>query len=218
MESHIVHFARPFTSHDVSANMTAWQALGHGARRHTMSKICKEVCATDHERCSSVRYACLMQVDQAGIDLLLVGDSAAMVVHGHDNTLPITLDEMIVHCKAVARGASRPFLVGDMPFGSYEVSTTQAVTTAVRLLKEGGMDAVKLEGALSCELLFFSCQQRPRGVQASQPMHGASCLAASWSVIPLWKAPLVQDVAYSIGHPGTHSFLSTTAVRAALLC
>jgi 3-methyl-2-oxobutanoate hydroxymethyltransferase len=117
-----------------------------------MSYLCKEAFQTEHERWSSGRHTLLVQVDQAGIDLLLVGDSAAMVVHGHDNTLPITLEEMIVHCKAVARGASRPFLVGDMPFGSYEVCTTQAVATAVRLLKEGGMDAVKLEGVISCEL------------------------------------------------------------------
>ena len=58
------------------------------------------------------------QVDEAGIDMLLVGDSVAMVVHGHDTTLPITMDEMLTHCKAAARGASRAFLVGDMPFGS----------------------------------------------------------------------------------------------------
>jgi 3-methyl-2-oxobutanoate hydroxymethyltransferase len=57
-------------------------------------------------------------VDEAGIDMLLVGDSVAMVVHGHDTTLPVTMDEMLTHCKAVARGARRPFLVGDMPFGS----------------------------------------------------------------------------------------------------
>ena len=86
-------------------------------------------------------------MDQAGIDLLLVGDSAAMVVHGHDNTLPITLEEMLSHCRAAARGAPRPFLVGDLPFGSYEVSATQAVSTAMRFLKEGSMDSVKLEGA-----------------------------------------------------------------------
>ena len=94
-------------------------------------------------------------MDQAGIDLLLVGDSAAMVVHGHDNTLPITTDEMLTHCKAVARGASRPFLIGDLPFGTYEVSPTQAVATAVRFLKEGCMDAVKLEGAFSPSVLSF---------------------------------------------------------------
>ena len=78
--------------------------------------------------------------------MLLVGDSAAMVVHGHDTTLPVTLEDMLSHCRAVARGASRPFLIGDMPFGSYEVSEGQAVSTAIRLLKEGGMDAVKMEG------------------------------------------------------------------------
>lgn len=87
-----------------------------------------------------------LQVDQAGIDILLVGDSVSMVVHGHDTTLPITLDEMLMHCKAVARGAQRAFLVGDLPFGSYELSTTEAVKSAVRMLKEGSMDAVKLEG------------------------------------------------------------------------
>ncbi len=78
--------------------------------------------------------------------MLLVGDSAAMVVHGHDTTLPVTLEEMLVHCRAVARGARRPLLVGDLPFGSYEADTHQAVAAAVRMLKEGGMDAVKLEG------------------------------------------------------------------------
>ena len=91
-------------------------------------------------------YPSAVAVDQSGIDVILVGDSAAMVVHGHDTTLPITLDEMLTHCKAVARGASRPLLVGDLPFGSYEQSPTQAVESATRMLKEGSMDAVKLEG------------------------------------------------------------------------
>ncbi|XP_042432262.1 3-methyl-2-oxobutanoate hydroxymethyltransferase 1, mitochondrial-like [Zingiber officinale] len=91
-------------------------------------------------------YPSAVHVDSAGIDVLLVGDSAAMVVHGHDTTLPITLDDMLLHCRAVARGASRPLLVGDLPFGSYESSASQAVDSAVRMLKEGGMDAIKLEG------------------------------------------------------------------------
>ncbi|KAJ0962924.1 hypothetical protein J5N97_028046 [Dioscorea zingiberensis] len=91
-------------------------------------------------------YPSAVQVDNAGIDVCLVGDSAAMVVHGHDTTLPITLDEMLSHCRAVARGASRSLLVGDLPFGSYESSSVQAVDTAVRVLKEGNMDAIKLEG------------------------------------------------------------------------
>lgn len=86
-------------------------------------------------------------MEQAGIDMLLVGDSVAMVVHGHDTTLPITLDEMLVHCRAAARGARNPFLVGDLPFGSYEMSPEQAISSAVRLVKDGGMDGIKLEGA-----------------------------------------------------------------------
>ncbi|XP_030473364.1 3-methyl-2-oxobutanoate hydroxymethyltransferase 1, mitochondrial-like [Syzygium oleosum] len=91
-------------------------------------------------------YPSAVHLDMAGVDVCLVGDSAAMVVHGHDTTLPISLDEMLVHCRAVARGAKRPLLVGDLPFGSYESSSNQAVDTAVRVLKEGGMDAIKLEG------------------------------------------------------------------------
>ncbi|KAJ8900590.1 hypothetical protein K2173_025367 [Erythroxylum novogranatense] len=91
-------------------------------------------------------YPSAVHIDTAGVDICLVGDSASMVVHGHDTTLPISLDEMLVHCRAVSRGAKRPLLVGDLPFGSYEASLGQAVDTAVRVLKEGGMDAIKLEG------------------------------------------------------------------------
>ncbi|KAK2406960.1 3-methyl-2-oxobutanoate hydroxymethyltransferase 1, mitochondrial [Trifolium repens] len=91
-------------------------------------------------------YPSAVHLDMAAIDICLVGDSASMVVHGHDTTLPITLDEMLVHCRAVARGAKTPLLVGDLPFGTYECSSKQAVDAAVRILKEGGMDAIKLEG------------------------------------------------------------------------
>ncbi|XP_057865459.1 3-methyl-2-oxobutanoate hydroxymethyltransferase 1, mitochondrial [Cryptomeria japonica] len=91
-------------------------------------------------------YPSAVHVDQAGIDICLVGDSAGMVVHGHDTTLPVTIEDMLLHCQAVARGARRPLLVGDLPFGSYEKSTEQAVGTAIKILKEGGMDAIKLEG------------------------------------------------------------------------
>ncbi|KAL5057608.1 hypothetical protein RYX36_029212 [Vicia faba] len=91
-------------------------------------------------------YPSAVHLDMAAIDICLVGDSASMVVHGHDTTLPITLDEMLVHCRAVARGAKTPLLVGDLPFGTYECSSKQAVDTAVRILKEGRMDAIKLEG------------------------------------------------------------------------
>lgn len=74
-------------------------------------------------------YPASVHLDTAGIDICLVGDSASMVVHGHDTTLPITLDEMLVHCRAVARGATRPLLVGDLPFGTYESSTHQVTFT-----------------------------------------------------------------------------------------
>ena len=85
--------------------------------------------------------------DAAGIDLILVGDTAAMVVLGHDSTVPVTVDEMLFMTRAVARAAKRPLVIGDLPFGSYEVSDAQAVQTAVRFVKEGGADVVKLEGA-----------------------------------------------------------------------
>src|SRR5438132_8217066 len=85
-------------------------------------------------------------LDQVEIDVLLVGDSLGMVVQGHDTTLPVTMDQMVYHCAAVARGAGRAHLVGDMPFGSYQASADEAVRNAARLVAEGGMEAVKLEG------------------------------------------------------------------------
>ncbi|MEI6447526.1 MAG: 3-methyl-2-oxobutanoate hydroxymethyltransferase [Actinomycetes bacterium] len=87
------------------------------------------------------------QVAQAGgADIILVGDSAAMVVLGHDSTVPITVDEMVMLSAAVRRGARIPLIVGDMPFGSYEASDEIAVANAQRFIKEAGCDAVKLEG------------------------------------------------------------------------
>ncbi|MCX5686750.1 MAG: 3-methyl-2-oxobutanoate hydroxymethyltransferase [Candidatus Omnitrophica bacterium] len=91
-------------------------------------------------------YPMARLVDEAGIDMILVGDSVGMVVLGYDSTVPVTMDEMIHHAKAVRRGTKYAFLIGDMPFMSYQVSTEEAVRNAGRFLKEAGCDAVKLEG------------------------------------------------------------------------
>jgi 3-methyl-2-oxobutanoate hydroxymethyltransferase len=85
-------------------------------------------------------------IDRAGIDSILVGDSLGMVVLGYENTLPVTMEDMLHHCRAVARGTEYAFLIGDMPFMSYQVSAAEAVRNAGRFLQEAGMDAVKLEG------------------------------------------------------------------------
>jgi 3-methyl-2-oxobutanoate hydroxymethyltransferase len=91
-------------------------------------------------------YATALAVDRAGIDSILVGDSLGMVVLGYATTLPVTMDEMLHHGRAVARGAQNALLVGDMPFMSYQISPEDALRNAGRFLKEAGMDAVKLEG------------------------------------------------------------------------
>jgi 3-methyl-2-oxobutanoate hydroxymethyltransferase len=91
-------------------------------------------------------YSSASLVDAAEIDMILVGDSLGMVVLGYDSTVPVSMEEMIHHCKAVARGAKHAFLVGDMPFMSYQVEISDAVRNAGRFLKEAGMDSVKLEG------------------------------------------------------------------------
>jgi 3-methyl-2-oxobutanoate hydroxymethyltransferase len=87
-------------------------------------------------------------IDQAGIDTVLVGDSLGMVVLGYDSTVPVTMEDMIHHCKAVRRGVRYAFLIGDMPFMSYNVSREEAIRNAGRFMKEAGCDGVKLEGGL----------------------------------------------------------------------
>jgi 3-methyl-2-oxobutanoate hydroxymethyltransferase len=91
-------------------------------------------------------YATALALDRAGIDSILVGDSLGMVVLGYANTLPVTMQDMLHHCRAVARGAQYALLIGDMPFMSYQASVDEAVRNAGRFLQEAGMDAVKLEG------------------------------------------------------------------------
>ena len=91
-------------------------------------------------------YPTALALDQSGIDSILVGDSLGMVVLGYENTLSVTMGDMLHHCRAVSRGAKSALLVGDMPFMSYQVSTEEAVRNAGRFLQEAGMDCVKLEG------------------------------------------------------------------------
>lgn len=91
-------------------------------------------------------YASASMAEAAGVDIILVGDSVGNVVQGCDNTLPVTVDEIIYHCRAVRRGAPNTCVLADMPFGSYEVTIEEGVRNAIRMIKEGGADGVKLEG------------------------------------------------------------------------
>lgn len=92
-------------------------------------------------------YTMAKIIDSGGIDVILVGDSASNVMAGHETTLPITLDQMIYHASSVVRGAKRSLIVVDLPFGSYQGNTKEALTSAVKIMKESGAHAVKLEGA-----------------------------------------------------------------------
>ncbi len=93
-------------------------------------------------------YPTAYLVDKAGIEIILVGDSLAMTVLGHDSTVPVTMEEMLHHIRPVVKGAPNPLIVGDLPFGSYNVSKEQAIINSTRLMKEGGCDVVKLEGGI----------------------------------------------------------------------
>lgn len=92
-------------------------------------------------------YLTAKMEEKAGVDMILVGDSLGMVSLGYDTTFPVTMDDMIRHCQAVRRGAPNTFIVGDMPYMSYQISDEQAVTNAGRFIKEANCDAIKLEGA-----------------------------------------------------------------------
>lgn len=101
----------------------------------------KLVCLTAYD------YPTARIVDEAGVEIILVGDSIGNVIYGYGNTIPVTLDEILSALKAVKRGASRALLVADMPYGSYHVSIEETLHNALRFMKEGGAEAVKLEGA-----------------------------------------------------------------------
>jgi len=106
-----------------------------------MKRLGKRICAL-----TAYDYATSRLVDEAGVDLILVGDSLAMVVLGHENTLAVTVDEMLHHTRAVRRAVKRALVVADMPFGSYHGSLAEGVANAVRFVKEAGAEAVKIEG------------------------------------------------------------------------
>jgi 3-methyl-2-oxobutanoate hydroxymethyltransferase len=111
-------------------------------------------------------YPTARLIDEAGIDLILVGDSVAMTVLGYDSTLPLTMDEMMHHAKAVRRAVRRALLVVDMPYGSYHVSDEEAVRNAIRFVQQAGAEAVKLEGGASRAVLV------ERLTQAEVPVVG----------------------------------------------
>jgi 3-methyl-2-oxobutanoate hydroxymethyltransferase len=124
-------------------------ALATSEERKKVTSRLIQAMKTRHEVISMLTaydYPTALVMDQVGLDIILVGDSLGMVVLGYDSTLPVTMDEMIHHCKAVARGAKYALLVGDMPFMSYQISTAEAVRNAGRFLQEAGMNAIKLEG------------------------------------------------------------------------
>lgn len=116
---------RPVTIHDLQAHKEAGEKIAMLTAYDTISAAIAE---------------------EAGIELLLVGDSLGMVMLGEDSTVPVTVDQMLHHTKAVVRGVATSFVVGDLPFGSYQEGPTQALRTATRFLKEAGANAVKLEG------------------------------------------------------------------------
>ena len=97
---------------------------------------------------TSYDYTMAGIVDKAGVDVILIGDSASNVMAGHQTTLPITVDQMIYHASAVIRAVNRALVVCDMPFGSYQVNAAEGVTNAIRIMKESGCDALKLEGGV----------------------------------------------------------------------
>lgn len=123
-------------------------APNHAARKkittHTFKQ--KKASGSPISMLTAYDYPTALAMDKAGVDSILVGDSLGMVVLGYETTLPVTMDDMLHHCKAVARGAKAPLLIGDMPFMSYQISAQEAVRNAGRFLQEAGMDAVKLEG------------------------------------------------------------------------
>src|SRR5580692_10588543 len=132
--------------------MSVVPSAGNG--KITVPSILQRKSGVTPENSSPAKITCLTAydyptarlLDEAGVDVLLVGDSLAMVVLGYESTLPVTLEEMLHHTRAVRRGTHHALLVADMPYGSYHDEPAQAVRNAVRFVKEAGAEAVKIEG------------------------------------------------------------------------
>ena len=138
----------------------------------------KITCVTSYD------YTSAALVDRSGIDLILVGDSASMVVLGYQTTIPVGIDEMILFSKAVTRGNKRSLIVGDMPFMSYQASNADAVRNAGKFVKEGGVDAVKIEGGVKMKSRVEAL------TRAQIPVMGHVGLMPQTS--PLWSGYRVQ--------------------------
>ena len=120
---------------------------GNESRKVTVPTILEKKALGERITClTAYDYPTARLVDEAGMDMILVGDSLAMVVLGYENTLPVTVEEMLHHTRAVRRGVKRALLVADMPYGSFHLDAASAVASAVRFVKEGGAEAVKVEG------------------------------------------------------------------------
>lgn len=146
--------------------MYASHAGGSAVRKITVPELRARKGAAPIAMVTAYDYTMARLVDEAGVDMVLVGDSLGMVVQGLANTIPVTLDEIAYHGRAVARGLARAHLVGDMPFMSYQVSAPQAVESAGKLMKEGAFESVKLEGGTEVAEAVF------RIVRAGIPVVG----------------------------------------------
>jgi len=148
--------------------MYATHASGSGGpvRKITVPEIRARKGGSPIAMVTAYDYSMARLVDEAGVDMVLVGDSLGMVVQGLSNTIPVTLEEMTYHGRAVARGVARAHVVGDMPFMSYQVSAPQAVESAGKLMKEGAFESVKLEGGAEIAEAVF------RIVRAGIPVVG----------------------------------------------
>jgi 3-methyl-2-oxobutanoate hydroxymethyltransferase len=127
--------------------MNAMPNGGNGNRKVTVPTILEKKARGERITClTAYDYPTARLVDESGMDMILVGDSLAMVVLGYENTLPVTVEEMLHHTRAVRRGVKRALVIADMPYGSFHVDAATTVASAVRFIKEGGAEAVKVEG------------------------------------------------------------------------